>query len=123
MSEAIVILTGAGVSADSGLATFRGTGGLWEGHIVEDVATPEAWERDPALVWRFHQLLRAQMLEAQPNAAHRALAHLAESQKRAGAPPRLFRVSSRNRKVSLPAKEHADSAPGPLRLASTLPSE
>ncbi len=72
----VVVLTGAGISADSGLATFRGGGGLWEGHRVEDVATPEAWERDPATVWRFYQLRRAALLEVEPNTGHRALAEL-----------------------------------------------
>ena len=72
----VVVLTGAGISADSGLATFRGGGGLWEGHRVEDVATPEAWARDPATVWRFYQLRRAALLEVEPNAGHRALAEL-----------------------------------------------
>ncbi|MCP3917814.1 MAG: NAD-dependent deacylase [bacterium] len=72
----VVILTGAGVSADSGLATFRDAGGLWEGHHVEDVATPEAWARDPSLVWRFYQMRRAQLGEVEPNAAHHALARL-----------------------------------------------
>ena len=71
---AIVVLTGAGISADSGIATFRGGGGLWEGHRIEDVATPAAWKRDPALVWRFYQLRRAAVQRAEPNAAHRALA-------------------------------------------------
>jgi NAD-dependent deacetylase len=85
MKPSIVVLTGAGVSADSGLATFRGAGGLWEGQPVEDVATPEAWARDPALVWRFYQLRRASLLEAQPNAAHRALAQLERELSRAGA--------------------------------------
>jgi NAD-dependent deacetylase len=70
----IVILTGAGVSADSGVATFRGAGGLWEGHRLEDVATPDAWRRDPRLVWRFYQLRRAALRTVEPNAAHRALA-------------------------------------------------
>jgi NAD-dependent deacetylase len=70
----IVVLTGAGVSADSGVATFRGAGGLWEGHRLEDVATPEAWRRDPRLVWRFYQLRRAALRTVGPNAAHRALA-------------------------------------------------
>jgi NAD-dependent deacetylase len=74
--ETIVILTGAGISAESGLATFRGPDGLWEGHRVEDVATPEAFERDPALVQRFYDLRRAQLREVEPNAAHRALARL-----------------------------------------------
>ncbi|MEQ1892745.1 MAG: NAD-dependent deacylase [Planctomycetota bacterium] len=69
----IVVLTGAGISADSGLATFRDAGGLWEGHKVEDVATPEAWARNPALVWRFYQLRRAQLATVVPNAAHHAL--------------------------------------------------
>ncbi|HXG81648.1 MAG TPA: NAD-dependent deacylase [Sphingomicrobium sp.] len=72
----IVILTGAGVSAESGLATFRGPDGLWEGHRVEDVATPEAFERDPALVHGFYDARRARLAEVEPNAAHRALARL-----------------------------------------------
>ena len=72
----IVILTGAGVSAESGLATFRGPDGLWEGHRVEDVATPEAFRRDPVLVHRFYDDRRARLTEVQPNAAHRALARL-----------------------------------------------
>jgi NAD-dependent deacetylase len=72
----IVILTGAGVSAESGLATFRGPDGLWEGHRVEDVATPEAFARDPALVHAFYDARRARLREVRPNAAHRALARL-----------------------------------------------
>src|SRR4051794_12672732 len=74
----IVVLTGAGVSAESGLATFRGAGGLWEGHRVEDVATPEAFARDPALVQRFYNLRRARLRDAaiRPNPAHEALARL-----------------------------------------------
>jgi len=72
----IVILTGAGVSAESGLATFRGPDGLWEGHRVEDVATPDAFARDPALVHKFYNARRAQLAEVEPNAAHRALARL-----------------------------------------------
>src|SRR4051795_8170710 len=72
----IVILTGAGVSAESGLATFRGEDGLWEGHRVEDVATPEAFERDPALVHAFYNARRAQRATVEPNAAYRALARL-----------------------------------------------
>jgi NAD-dependent deacetylase len=70
----VVVLTGAGISADSGLATFRDAGGLWEGHRVEDVATPEAWACNPALVWRFYQQRRAQLATVVPNAAHHALA-------------------------------------------------
>ena len=72
----IVILTGAGVSAESGVATFRGPDGLWEGHRVEDVATPEAFRRDPALVHKFYDARRAKLATVQPNAAHLALARL-----------------------------------------------
>jgi NAD-dependent deacetylase len=74
----IVILTGAGISAESGLKTFRDNDGLWENHRVEEVATPEAFARDPALVYRFYNLRRAQLTsgEVQPNAAHQALAKL-----------------------------------------------
>jgi NAD-dependent deacetylase len=72
----IVILTGAGISAESGLATFRGPDGLWEGHRVEDVATPEAFRRDPALVQKFYDARRARLREVEPNPAHLALARL-----------------------------------------------
>jgi len=72
----IVILTGAGVSAESGLATFRGPGGLWEGHRVEDVCTPDALADDPDLVHRFYDARRAALVTVEPNAAHRALARL-----------------------------------------------
>ena len=72
----IVILTGAGISAESGLATFRAADGLWEGHRVEDVATPEAFRRDPALVHQFYDARRARLGEVAPNAAHEALARL-----------------------------------------------
>jgi len=74
--ERIVILTGAGISAESGVATFRGPDGLWEGHRVEDVATPEGFARDPALVQSFYDARRARLKEVEPNAAHRALARL-----------------------------------------------
>jgi NAD-dependent deacetylase len=72
----IVILTGAGISAESGIDTFRGAGGLWENHRVEDVATPEAFARDPGLVLRFYDQRRAAIQEKLPNAAHIALARL-----------------------------------------------
>jgi NAD-dependent deacetylase len=74
----MVVLTGAGVSAESGLPTFRGAGGLWEGHRVEEVATPQAFARDPRLVHRFYNERRARLGDAsiQPNAAHTALAEL-----------------------------------------------
>jgi NAD-dependent deacetylase len=72
----IVILTGAGVSAESGIDTFRSEGGLWEQHRVEDVATPEAFARDPDLVLRFYDMRRAAIQTKEPNAAHFALARL-----------------------------------------------
>ena len=72
----IVILTGAGVSAESGVATFRGPDGLWEGHRVEDVATPEAFARDPDLVQQFYDERRAKLKTVEPNKAHKALAKL-----------------------------------------------
>ncbi len=72
----IVILTGAGISAESGLATFRGPDGLWEGHRVEDVCTPEALRRDEAVVQRFYDERRAALVRVEPNAAHHALARL-----------------------------------------------
>jgi NAD-dependent deacetylase len=72
----IVILTGAGVSAESGIDTFRSEGGLWERHRVEDVATPEAFARDPELVLRFYDMRRTAIQTKQPNAAHVALARL-----------------------------------------------
>ena len=72
----IVVLTGAGVSAESGLATFRGPDGLWEGRRVEDVATPEAYRRDPALVHQFYDARRAKLGTVEPNAAHQGLARL-----------------------------------------------
>jgi len=72
----IVILTGAGISAESGLQTFRAADGLWEGHRVEDVATPEAFARNPGLVHQFYDARRERLAEVAPNAAHVALARL-----------------------------------------------
>ena len=76
MKPRIVILTGAGISAESGLPTFRDANGLWEGHRFEDVATPEAFRRDPELVHRFYNLRRATAAAVEPNAAHAAIARL-----------------------------------------------
>ncbi len=73
----IVVLTGAGISAESGLATFRGADGLWCGHKVEEVATPEAYAENPGLVQAFYNARRQQLREVAPNAAHHALAALA----------------------------------------------
>lgn len=72
----LVVLSGAGISAESGLKTFRDSDGLWENHHVEDVATPEAFKRDPELVMRFYNLRRAQLNSVQPNDAHKTLAGL-----------------------------------------------
>ncbi len=74
----VLVLTGAGISAESGLATFRGAGGLWDGQPVDRVATPEAFEADPVLVWRFYSERRAGAAAARPNRAHLALAALEE---------------------------------------------
>ncbi len=70
----VVILTGAGISAESGVKTFRDNDGLWENHRIEDVATPEAWRSDPQLVWKFYQARRRQLNEVEPNPAHETLA-------------------------------------------------
>lgn len=77
--DRIVILTGAGVSAESGLATFRDSGGLWEDHDPKLIATPEAFARDPKLVYRFYNARRNQLDEVLPNAAHRAIARLQQA--------------------------------------------
>lgn len=76
MRKKLVVLTGAGISAESGLATFRDSGGLWEGHRVEDVATPEAWHRNPAQVLEFYNQRRKKALEVKPNRGHEILAEL-----------------------------------------------
>jgi NAD-dependent deacetylase len=75
----IVVLTGAGVSAESGVPTFRDADGLWEGHRLEDVATPEAFEHQPVVVHRFYDARRAALAGVEPNPAHRALARLEEA--------------------------------------------
>ena len=72
----LVVLTGAGISAESGLKTFRDSDGLWEGYNIEDVATPRAWKKDPELVLQFYNLRRKDVLDAKPNAAHTGLAAL-----------------------------------------------
>jgi len=75
-NDRVFVLTGAGVSAESGLPTFRASDGLWEGHRIEDVCTPEAWDRNPGLVWNFYSARRAAAKKALPNPAHLALAGL-----------------------------------------------
>lgn len=74
----LVVLTGAGISADSGLQTFRDSGGLWEGYNVYDIATPEAWRRNPEMVQNFYNERRKAVLKAEPNEAHYALVKLEE---------------------------------------------
>jgi NAD-dependent deacetylase len=75
-NAAVLVLTGAGISAESGVPTFRDAGGLWEGHRVEDVASPDAFRRDPRLVWKFYAQRRANMAGIEPNPAHHALVAL-----------------------------------------------
>jgi NAD-dependent deacetylase len=77
-NDRVFVLTGAGISAESGLPTFRASDGLWAGHRVEDVCTPEALADNPGLVWEFYSTRRADCAKAQPNAAHKALAELEE---------------------------------------------
>lgn len=76
MRQHVVVLTGAGISAESGISTFRDAGGLWEGHSIEEVATPEGWQRNPDLVLDFYNQRRKQLLTCEPNAAHYALKDL-----------------------------------------------
>lgn len=76
MKQKIVVLTGAGISAESGIKTFRDSNGLWENHRIEEVATPEGWAANPGLVLDFYNKRRAQLLEVTPNDGHRALAEL-----------------------------------------------
>jgi NAD-dependent deacetylase len=82
MAKSVVILTGAGISAESGIQTFRACDGLWENHRIEEVATPEGFERNPALVQQFYNQRRAQLLskEVKPNKAHEALTKLENSE-------------------------------------------
>jgi NAD-dependent deacetylase len=75
----LIVLTGAGISAESGISTFRDAGGLWEKHKIEDVATPEAWRRNPELVLRFYNQRRQQLHSVEPNPGHRALVELEQA--------------------------------------------
>ncbi len=78
-TDRVFILTGAGISAESGVPTFRGAGGLWRNHRVEEVASPHAWQRDPRLVWEFYSMRRRVAAAAKPNSGHEALARLEQS--------------------------------------------
>ena len=84
-TDRVFILAGAGVSAESGIPTFRGVGGLWRNYRIEEVASPEAWHRDPRLVWEFYSMRRRVAAAAKPNPAHFALADLEDT-----LPSRLF---------------------------------
>lgn len=78
VKQKVIIFSGAGISAESGLGTFRDSGGLWEQYNIEEIATPEAWHKDPQLVTEFYNMRRKQCYEAQPNPAHYAIATLEE---------------------------------------------
>ena len=78
-TDRVFILTGAGVSAESGIPTFRGVGGLWRNYRIEEVASPEAWHRDPRLVWEFYSMRRRVASAAKPNPAHFAIARLEQA--------------------------------------------
>jgi NAD-dependent deacetylase len=134
--ESIVVLTGAGISAESGLATFRGADGLWEGHRVEDVATPEAFARDPELVHKFYDERRTNLNRVGPNAAHVALARLDAEwpgelllvtqnvdalHERAGS-KRLIHMHGENRKGWCLACNERCGWDGPMGLAAVCPS-
>jgi NAD-dependent deacetylase len=82
--SSIVVLTGAGISAESGLATFRDSNGLWNNHRIEDVATPEAFERNPKLVWEFYSARRLNAMTVKPNAAHHTLAAFSKACRQKG---------------------------------------
>ncbi len=77
-SDRVFVLTGAGISAESGIPTFRGVGGVWRNYRIEEVASPAAWRRDPQMVWEFYSWRRETALPCKPNAAHFALAKLEE---------------------------------------------
>jgi NAD-dependent deacetylase len=78
-TDRVFILTGAGLSAESGIPTFRGVGGLWRNYRIEEVASREAWHRDPRLAWEFYSMRRRVASAAKPNPAHFALAKLRQS--------------------------------------------
>lgn len=135
----IFILTGAGISAESGIQTFRDSDGLWENHRVEDVATPEAFSRNPELVHRFYNLRRAALADVRPNSAHLALGRLqAEMAKRGGelvlvtqnvddlhergGAKRVVHMHGELTRALCSACDHRWTTPEELRVASTCPA-
>ena len=95
-AESVAVLTGAGVSAESGIPTFRGREGLWRNYSPEQLATAEAFERNPALVWQWYDWRRGLIHKAQPNAGHRALAELEDRLTERGRRPESFRLITQN---------------------------
>ncbi len=129
----LVVLSGSGISAESGLATFRDSGGLWEGYDISEVATPEAWQRDPGKVLEFYNLRRKQAAEAQPNKAHLGIAELEahfdvtvvtqnvdDLHEKAGS-SRVLHLHGELRKARSVANEHliVDIGGDPIRLGDT----
>ncbi len=131
----IVVLTGAGISAESGIPTFRGSGGLWFKYRIEDVATPEAFARDPEMVLDFYNQRRAQLQSVQPNEAHKALARLEQGHKvsvvtqnvddlheRAGSTHVLhLHGQLRRARSSVDPDWSMDIGYGPIRMGDTCP--
>ena len=95
-AESVAVLTGAGISAESGVPTFRGQGGLWRNFRPEELATPEAFERDPRLVWEWYGWRRGCIHKARPNAGHLALAELERHKTRDGQEPLAFTLITQN---------------------------
>jgi NAD-dependent protein deacetylase/lipoamidase len=96
VAESVAVLTGAGISAESGVPTFRGREGLWRNFLPEQLATPEAFERDPVLVWQWYDWRRGLISKAQPNAGHRALAGLERRLSDDGRRPDAFSLITQN---------------------------
>jgi NAD-dependent deacetylase len=95
-AESVAVLTGAGISAESGVPTFRGQGGLWRNFRPEELATPEAFERDPRLVWEWYDWRRGRIHKTKPNAGHHALAELERRKTRDGLKPEAFALITQN---------------------------
>ena len=122
-TDRVFVLTGAGISAESGLPTFRADDGLWAGNRIEDVCTPEAWERNPELVWQFYSKRRADGAKAQPNPAHFALAELEKQHRRPLFPLHAkCRRPARTRRLRPPPPHARRTEQSPLRARLRPPS-